>query len=537
MADSPPATPARIFISYRREDTAHWAGWLFDRLADRFGDDQVAKDVDSIDLGVDFVGAISDAVGSTDVLLALIGDQWLTIADDHGRPRLDDPDDFVRLEIEAALAGGVRVIPILVDGARMPAGEELPPSLAPLARRVALELRPSRFDFDRLLTVLERILAKERVPAAAAREDRRRPEAEERRRAEEERRQREPSERPPRPAEAKPGWRRRFFWRRRHVRRSQASHPLSAAELAESRAKVRSEPARGPSDTRAPAGLDVDADERADAVDCTVFAPAFATPGDEVFVQVFAHLMEHAQDARSLAEEFDADAERRAFMTLEAIVRRGSSLMFELQIARLTVRERVHSLTWRGRPVSAQFDVNVPQDAMPGAYIGTVTVSLDSVPIGHVKFKLAVVLAQVGPGRGSGPVGDDAKRYKTAFVSYSSKDRQAVLERVQMLKPLGIEYFQDLLDLDPGDRWERELYRSIDDCDLFLLFWSSQAKASRWVRNEAQYALKQKGGDDFAQPEIRPVIIEGPPIPPPWPELAHLHFGDSLVYLMAGLGS
>ena len=167
--------------------------------------------------------------------------------------------------------------------------------------------------------------------------------------------------------------------------------------------------------------------------------------------------------------------------------------------------------------------------------VGTVTVALDSVPIGHVKFKLTVVTRDAKPGVHNEPVGDDAKRYTSAFVSYSAKDRQKVLERVQLLKALGIHYFQDLLDLDAGDRWERELYLRIDECDLFLLFWSSHAKASSWVRKEAQYAVDRKAGDDFAAPEIRPVIIEGPPIPPPWPELAHLHFGDSLVYLIAGL--
>jgi len=104
---------------------------------------------------------INRAVGSTDVLLALIGDRWLTIADDQGRRRLDDPDDFVRLEIEAALARKIRVIPILVDGAAMPDVDELPPSLARLARRQALDLSPSRFEFDtnRLLRVLDKTLA------------------------------------------------------------------------------------------------------------------------------------------------------------------------------------------------------------------------------------------------------------------------------------------------------------------------------------------------------------------------------------------
>jgi hypothetical protein len=170
MTGSPETASRRIFISYRREETAYAAGWLFNRLADEFGAGQVFKDVDSIELGDDFVEVINSAVGSTDVLLALIGDEWLTITDEAGSRRLDDPDDFVRLEIEAALARKVRVIPILVDGARMPRAEELPPSLAPLARRQALELSPSRFEFDtsRLLKVLDKTLGAKPPPKDAA---------------------------------------------------------------------------------------------------------------------------------------------------------------------------------------------------------------------------------------------------------------------------------------------------------------------------------------------------------------------------------
>jgi TIR domain len=175
MAGSIPATSGRIFMSYRREETAYPAGWLYDRLADRFGSDQVFKDIDSIELGDDFVEVITRAVASCDVLLALIGDEWLTITDANGQRRLDDPDDFVRLEIEAALTRNVRVIPILVDGARMPRATELPDSLVKLVCRQALELSPSRFDFDtgRLLKVLERTLTELRTAeddAASTRE-------------------------------------------------------------------------------------------------------------------------------------------------------------------------------------------------------------------------------------------------------------------------------------------------------------------------------------------------------------------------------
>jgi TIR domain len=161
MGEPPTDVHGRIFISYRREDAAYPAGWLFDRLAERFGDDHIFKDVDSIELGDDFVEVIGEAVGASDVLLALIGDRWLTLADERGNRRLDDPSDFVRIEIEAALQRKVRVIPILVEGAAMPREDQLPPSLTPLARRQALELSPARFSSDthRLLKVIEKTLA------------------------------------------------------------------------------------------------------------------------------------------------------------------------------------------------------------------------------------------------------------------------------------------------------------------------------------------------------------------------------------------
>jgi TIR domain len=307
------------------------------------------------------------------------------------------------------------------------------------------------------------------------------------------------------------------------VRRRGVPHRVSEREA------TRSEPVRGGPDIGARAG------ERGDIVDCSVFSRPSAAAGDTVFVQVFAHLVEQAEEVGAIAEEFDADAERRAVKTLETVVPRESRLTFELRISRLSVIEPVESLVWRGTTESVQFEVEVPEETRPGDVVGTVTVALDSVPIGHVKFKLTVVTQDAKPGVHNEPVGDDAKRYTSVFVSYSAKDRRKVLERVQLLKALGIHYFQDLLELDAGDRWERELYLRIDECDLFLLFWSSDAKASTWVRKEAQYAVDRKAGDDFAAPEIRPVIIEGPPIPPPWPELAHLHFSDSLVYLLAGL--
>jgi class 3 adenylate cyclase len=156
-----PAAPSGgIFISYRRQETSHLAGRLYDRLADHFGEDQVFMDVDTIEPGVDFADVISRAVSTCQVLLAVIGPHWLTAIDQDGHRRLDDPGDIVRMEVEAALQRNVRVIPILVEGALMPRRQELPESLAGLARRNALAVRHDSFRYDtqRLVTVIEGVL-------------------------------------------------------------------------------------------------------------------------------------------------------------------------------------------------------------------------------------------------------------------------------------------------------------------------------------------------------------------------------------------
>ena len=159
MSGPAPAT-GKVFISYRRRETAGHAGRLYDRLSEHYGDDRVFMDL-RMDPGVDFVTTIEDAVDSCGALLSIIGAQWLTMTDEHGRRRLDDPDDYARLEVETALTRqDVRVIPVLVQDAKMPEPEELPPSLQPLARRHAIELSDERWDYDvgRLLEVLDRTL-------------------------------------------------------------------------------------------------------------------------------------------------------------------------------------------------------------------------------------------------------------------------------------------------------------------------------------------------------------------------------------------
>jgi len=150
----------QIFICYRREDSAYAAGRLFDRLSQHFGADNIFMDIDAIELGIDFVQRIREAVSSCDVLVAVIGRQWLNATDARGHRRLDNPNDFIRIELEAALERDIHIIPALVEGAIMPLEEELPEALAPLARRNGLIIGHTRFDsdVDRLIRGLEAII-------------------------------------------------------------------------------------------------------------------------------------------------------------------------------------------------------------------------------------------------------------------------------------------------------------------------------------------------------------------------------------------
>lgn len=154
---------SRIFINYRRQDSEGYVGRLYDHLVQHFQRDDVFMDVDDIKPGVDFVQALEDAVAACDVFLAVIGPQWLSVTDSAGQRRLDQWNDYVRIEIASALKLNKLVIPVLVGQARMPAPADLPDDLSVLARRNAIELSHPRFTYDmqRLVQAI-----KAAVPAA-----------------------------------------------------------------------------------------------------------------------------------------------------------------------------------------------------------------------------------------------------------------------------------------------------------------------------------------------------------------------------------
>jgi hypothetical protein len=148
----------RVFISYRREDCAAVAGRLYDRLSQRFGAVNVFRDTDAIDAGAQFAGVIAERIKTCDALVALIDKNWLNTRDVEGRRRLDQPRDFVAIEISGALAQGKLVIPALIEDAPMPTREALPPHMASLADRQAIPIGDSRFDSFRTTATIDRTI-------------------------------------------------------------------------------------------------------------------------------------------------------------------------------------------------------------------------------------------------------------------------------------------------------------------------------------------------------------------------------------------
>lgn len=146
------------FISYRRDDSADATGRIYDRLAAYFGREAIFKDVDNLPIGVNFQDYLTDLMDDIGVVLVVIGKTWVSITDYQGRRRLEDPTDFVRLEVELALERNIPIVPLLVGGAQMPKGYELPASIRQLVLFNGIPVRPDpdfHHDMDKLISSLE----------------------------------------------------------------------------------------------------------------------------------------------------------------------------------------------------------------------------------------------------------------------------------------------------------------------------------------------------------------------------------------------
>jgi hypothetical protein len=504
MVASPPAVPPRIYLSYRRQETAFPARWLLDRLARHYGAGHVFGDADPIEPGDDFVEILTSAVLSCDVLLVLIGDEWLTIGDQHGRRRLDDPNDVVRLGIEAALARNVPVIPILVDGARMPRADELPPSLAPLARRQALPLRASRsvLDTNRLLDVLGRTLDEVRagqptteVPDVAA-----------------------PPAAPPRPYRPPPApeplpapsyrpYRRsRRRWRLWPLRRSQA----------EAERSTPAEPSEEPAQQRQP--------EPGDQASFTAGYPGVVTPHVWYSLSVYVHLPGlQAEADRRIAEESRWFGLRPAGSRAAAYgpLPKGTLLRVTPELPGVVVNPPAQEVRWLEDLQQIAFRLQATSEAAGRTVLGAVEVHAGPLLVAQVPLSIHVRGAGEPQERSEPPAASTGRLFGSVFASYAHEDDDVVRAFAEAYRALGIEVLVDKASLRAGQDWEQTLLRLIEEADLFQLFWSEAASRSPYVAEEWRHALSLQGqkGERF----IRPLYWTSP-WPPPPAQLAHLHF-------------
>jgi hypothetical protein len=274
-----------------------------------------------------------------------------------------------------------------------------------------------------------------------------------------------------------------------------------------------------------------DDDPKTEPLDVSAFAPDAAVRASETLVQIYIHHPDQASEAAEQAREADYLAVRHGVATLTTQVMIGQRLVVVLAAPGALIESPSQYLVWRGEPRACQFVLTVPSDSAIDTLTVRVTVLVDDVPIGSLRFHLPVT--EQGQSNSSMKiVGDESRRYSIAFLSHAKHDRLEVLKRAQLLRAVNIGFFQDFLTIEPGKVWEKYLYEAIDRCDLFLLFWSKYAAASKWVLRETERALARKGGKNEALPDIIPIVLEGPPIPPVPDSLKHIQITDWFTWVM-----
>jgi hypothetical protein len=269
------------------------------------------------------------------------------------------------------------------------------------------------------------------------------------------------------------------------------------------------------------------------SLSASAFSPLSIYAEETFIIQVFIHEAGFADEVKKLALSADVDTAKRFQSTLNIDPDEPRALDVSLISEDLELDESKYSLQWCGGVASVQFLATVPKTCTKANVFCTIVISVESVPIGCMKFKIKVTAHAAKK-----PVEKETlnnayfQKFKKVFISYATEDRVEVLKRVQMINSLKIDFFQDVLSLEPGDEWERKLYDQISKSDAFFLFWSSAAARSSWVRKEIIYVLSVKSGREDNLPYIIPIIIEGPPPPAPPAELSFLNFNDKLLYLI-----
>jgi hypothetical protein len=259
-----------------------------------------------------------------------------------------------------------------------------------------------------------------------------------------------------------------------------------------------------------------------DEIDCTVFGPTSIGPTESFVLQLFVHLRNRQAEAEELATQFDPSAGRRGRLAITHAVNHGDLFTFDLYVHDASCDHPRQQLEWRGVTDSVAYVVTA-NAASTSRVSGRVVVNLRGVPIGQIAFTVRV---EQQPASATPTRLGSVEQFHSYFASYATPDRAIVLRCVQVLRLTGRKVRQDVLDLDPGVRWQQRLFEFIRECDATILFWSSNAKASEWVHKECLFCKEVKGVD-----RLLPYVLEKNP-PTPWPEFSEFHMNDPLVQLL-----
>ncbi len=271
-----------------------------------------------------------------------------------------------------------------------------------------------------------------------------------------------------------------------------------------------------------------DEQQSGDTVLCTAYSPNTAEKDEEFIIAAFASLAEQKSEVEVAAQLIDDELVKRAEKFLNLKVKKGQEIVFVLHIDGCEIDDPSQTIVWQAEIASVEFGVRVLPTFAGKKLMAKLQISINGIPVGNIKFRIKVETDSTQIIKQDAPV--EATAYKNAFISYASPDRDEVLRRTQMLSATGITFFQDIMQLKPGELWEKSLYKHIDNCDVFYLFWSTSAKNSKWVMEEYKYAKSLQSKGNII--EIIPIPIEGPPAPEPPDELSHLHFNDGFLYFI-----
>jgi len=247
------------------------------------------------------------------------------------------------------------------------------------------------------------------------------------------------------------------------------------------------------------------------------YAPVSISPNSDIILTIWAYLLEQKVNMNKIASMKGEYAEKAQKGPIPAKI--GDIFLVYLVLPEpFKVKDNTDTILWYGEITNATFAVNVPKKIKPKTYTGYLKIFSHGFPLLRLDFILNVGKAK----KELADLTQSIKEIKKYFASYSSKDQAEVLKRVHGIRSIpGTDVFLDCLSIKQGDYWEKVIFEKILDSDLFLLFWSTAASNSTWVKKELKFALKNRGLDF-----IQPIPLEDPRSVPPPKELESKHFND-----------